>query len=57
MNGQSKICASVASQLEQGRLEAVRANRLWCFTHHENRERVERRWRAMSDAFDAIPPV
>ncbi len=38
-------------------LEAVRANRLWCFTHHENRERVERRWRAMSDAFDAIPPV
>ncbi len=38
-------------------LEAVRANRLWCFTHQENRERVERRWEAMSDAFAALPPV
>jgi len=38
-------------------LEAVRANRLWCFTHQENRQRVEQRWQAMSDAFAAIPPV
>jgi len=37
-------------------LEAVRANRLWCFTHPENIDRVRLHWEAQRDAFAAISP-
>ncbi len=36
-------------------LKAVRKDRLWCFTHPEIEERVERRWDAMRGAFAEIP--